>query len=132
MSERLFVYGTLRRGSRHPLAGQLAAKGKHVGEARYNGRLYRITHYPGAVPSSSPDDWVFGDLFDLRDLDLLTALDRYEGCGPDDPKPTQYLRLLQPVVLADGTTSDAWMYVYNRPVEGRERIKSGRFDEMDM
>lgn len=132
MTERLFVYGTLRRGSRHPLAGQLAAKGKHVGEARYNGRLYRITHYPGAVASSSPDDWVFGDLFDLRDVEFLTALDRYEGCGPDDPEPTQYLRLLQSVVLADGTTSEAWMYVYNRPIEGRERIKSGRFDELEI
>ena len=39
-------------------------------------RLYRITHYPGAVPSSQPDEWVFGDVFDLNDLDLLAALDR--------------------------------------------------------
>lgn len=131
MTERLFVYGTLRRGSRHPLAGQLALKGRHVSEARYNGRLYRITHYPGAVPSSTADEWVFGDVYELRDADLLAALDRYEGCGPDDPKPTQYLRQLQNVVLADGTASEAWMYVYNRPVEGREWIKSGRFDELE-
>ena len=132
MTERLFVYGTLRRGSRHPLAAQLAAKAKHAGEARYNGRLYRITHYPGAVPSSVPDEWVFGDIFDLNDLDLLAALDRYEGCGPDDPKPTQYLRLLQSVMLGNGEASEAWMYVYNRAVEGREWIKSGRFDEIEM
>lgn len=132
MTEHLFVYGTLRRGSRHPLAGQLAAKGRHVGEARYNGRLYRITHYPGAVPSRMADEWVFGDVYELRDSDLLAALDRYEGCGPDDPKPTQYLRLKQNVVLADGTASEAWMYVYNRTVEGREWIKSGQFDDVDL
>lgn len=132
MTGRLFVYGTLRRGSRHPLAGQLAAKATHLGQARYNGRLYRITHYPGAIPSGLPDEWVFGDLFELTDLDLLAALDRYEGCGPTDPQPTQYLRLLQNVVLANGSALDAWMYVYNRPVEGREWIKSGRFDEVEM
>lgn len=132
MTERLFVYGTLRRGSRHPLAGQLAAKAKHVGAARYNGRLYRITHYPGAVPSKVPDEWVFGDVFDLNDLDLLAALDRYEGCGPDDPKPTQYLRLLQNVIIGQGEASQAWIYVYNRTVEGREWIKSGRFDDIEM
>lgn len=132
MTERLFVYGTLRRGSRHPLAGQLAAKARHLGEARYNGRLYRITHYPGVVPSSTPDEWVFGDLFELTDPDLLVALDRYEGCGPTDPQPTQYVRQLQTVALPDGTTAETWMYVYNRPVETRERIKSGRFDELEL
>lgn len=132
MTERLFVYGTLRRGSRHPLAGQLLAKARHLGEARYNGRLYRITHYPGAVPSSLPDEWVFGDLFELTDLDLLAALDRYEGCGPTDPQPTQYVRQLQTVTLADGTTAETWMYVYTRAVEKRERIKSGRFDDTGM
>lgn len=132
MTERLFVYGTLRRGSRHPLAGQLLAKARHLGEARYNGRLYRIAHYPGAVPSSSPDEWVFGDLFELTDLDLLAALDRYEGCGPTDPQPTQYVRQLQTVTLADGTAAETWMYVYTRAVEKRERIKSGRFDDTGM
>lgn len=132
MTERLFVYGTLRRDSRHPMAGQLAAKAKHLGEARYNGRLFRITHYPGAVPSRMADDWVFGDVFELRDLELLAALDRYEGCGPGDPRPTQYLRLLQNVIIGNGAASEAWMYVYNWPIEGREWIKSGRFDELEL
>ncbi len=129
MTERLFVYGTLRRGSRHPLAGQLAAKASFLGEARFNGRLYRITHYPGAVASSQPDDWVQGDVYVLQDPTFLTALDRYEGCGPNDAKPTQYLRLLQNVTLSDGTSVDAWAYIYNWPVETLERIMSGRFDE---
>lgn len=130
MTERLFVYGTLRRGSRHPLAAQLAANAKHLGEARYNGRLFRITHYPGAVPSNFPGEWVFGDLFELHDPGLLTALDRYEGCGPDDPQPTPYLRLLQNVSLADGTAAETWVYVYNLPTDTRERINSGRFDDL--
>lgn len=131
MTERLFVYGTLRRGSRHPLAGKLAASASFVGEARYNGRLYRITHYPGVVPSTLPDEWVFGDVFELRDADILTALDRYEGCGPDDADPTQYVRRIQNMTLSDGAAVDAWTYVYNWPLENRQRIKSGRFDEVE-
>jgi len=129
MTERLFVYGTLRRGSRHPLAGQLADKASYLGEARFNARLYRITHYPGAVASSQPGDWVQGDVYVLQDPTFLTSLDRYEGCGPNDAKPTQYLRLLQSVTLSDGTAVDAWAYIYNWPVEKLERIMSGRFDE---
>jgi gamma-glutamylcyclotransferase (GGCT)/AIG2-like uncharacterized protein YtfP len=132
MTERLFVYGTLRRGSRHPLAEQLAAVASYLGEARYNGRLYRITHYPGAVASSLPGEWVFGDVFELRDPGILTALDSYEGCGPDDPVPTQYLRKLQQLTLAHGTSVEAWMYIYNWPIANRERIMTGRFEEADV
>lgn len=131
MTERLFVYGTLRRGSRHPWAAKLAASATCLGEARYNGRLYRITHYPGVVPSTQPDELVYGDVFELRDPEILAALDAYEGCSPDDAEPTQYLRKLQQMTLADGAVVEAWMYVYNWPLENRERIKSGRFDEVE-
>ena len=72
-----------------------------------------------------------GDVFELRDPEILTALDAYEGCGPDDAEPTQYLRKLQKMTLADGTSVEAWMYVYNWSLENRERIKSGRFDEVE-
>jgi gamma-glutamylcyclotransferase (GGCT)/AIG2-like uncharacterized protein YtfP len=127
MSERLFVYGTLMRSSQHPMARKLEAGATYLDGARYNGRLYRITHYPGVIASSASDEWVFGDVYTLRDPDLLTALDRYEGCGPDDAEPTQYLRLLQDVTLSSETTVKAWVYVYNLPVEKLEWIRSGRF-----
>lgn len=129
MSERLFVYGTLMRGSQHQMARELAARTTYLGGARYNGRLYRVTHYPGVIASTAADEWVFGDIYTMPDPDLLTALDRYEGCGPDDAEPTQYLRLLQDVTLSDGATVKAWVYVYNLPVETLEWISSGRFEE---
>lgn len=131
MTERLFVYGTLMRSSQHPMARKLESGATYLDSARYNGRLYRVTHYPGVIASSAPDEWVFGDVYMLRDPDLLTALDRYEGCGPDDAEPTQYLRLVQDVMLSGGTTVKAWVYVYNLPVEMLEWIRSGRFDMAD-
>lgn len=131
MTDRLFVYGTLMRSSHHALARALAEGATYDGPARFNGRLYRITHYPGVISSSAAAEWVFGDLYTLKDSDLLKDLDRYEGCGPDDPPPTQYLRQRHAVTLLSGPSVEAWIYIYNRPVERLERIVSGRFDEMD-
>lgn len=110
------------------MAQKLAARSDHEGAARYNGRLYQVTHYPGVVASDSPDDWVFGDVFALRDPDLLLTLDRYEGCGPDAADPPEYRRLKQSVTLANGSQVHAWVYVYNWPVDNLARIVSGRFN----
>ena len=49
MSELLFVYGTLMRGSRHPMARELEAHATYLDDASYRGRLYRISTYPGIV-----------------------------------------------------------------------------------
>lgn len=127
-AKHLFVYGTLMRSSQHPMARKLQAGAAYLGGARYNGRLYRVTHYPAVIASAAPGEWVFGDVYTLRDRDLLAELDRYEGCGPDDPEPTQYLRLVQTVTLDSGAQMEAWVYVYNLPVDELEWIRSGRFD----
>ena len=128
MTVHLFVYGTLMRRVRHPMAALLAAQAEFVGEARYRGRLYLVAHYPGVVPSVSADDVVFGDVYALRHPSrLLPRLDVYEGCAPSSPKPVRYLRKLQSVELDGGRTIDALVYLYNHPVTGLKRIRNGRF-----
>ncbi len=83
MTVHLFVYGTLMRRARHPMAAMLAANADFVGEGRYAGRLYRVAHYPGVVPSITAGDVVFGDVYALRHPSrLLRRLDVYEGSGP--------------------------------------------------
>ena len=49
--------------------------------------------------------------------------------GPGFPEPTEYVRRMLSVTLADGAASRAWTYVYNWPVAGLPRIASGRFLE---
>ena len=69
----------------------LAENAERVGRATCRGRLYRIAHYPGLVPSRDAKDVVVGDVFLLRDpVGVLKRLDKYEGCGPASPKPTEY------------------------------------------
>jgi gamma-glutamylcyclotransferase (GGCT)/AIG2-like uncharacterized protein YtfP len=125
----LFVYGTLMRGFDHPMAKLLSRSAEVVGDARCRGRLYLVKHYPGLVVSEDADDVVFGELVRLRRPEASFAtLDEYEGCGPGVASP-QYLRQLLPVTLDDGTVSEAWTYVYNRPVAKLKWIASGRFLE---
>lgn len=129
-SDRLFVYGTLMRGFDHPMARLLSGNADFLGEARCRGRLYLVKHYPGLVLTDDPADVVFGELFRLRAGDeLLGELDMYEACGDGFPPPTEYLRQMLPLALTDGTTTEAWTYVYNWPVTGLPLIPSGRFLE---
>jgi gamma-glutamylcyclotransferase (GGCT)/AIG2-like uncharacterized protein YtfP len=129
-SDRLFVYGTLMRGFDHPMAQLLSRSAEFIGEARCQGRLYQVKHYPGLVLSDAADDVVFGEVFRLRaPEELLREFDMYEACGENFPEPTQYVRQMLPVTLEDGAASEAWTYIYNWPVAHLTRIASGRFLE---
>ena len=130
ISDRLFVYGTLMRGFDHPMAKLLSRSADFVGEAQCRGRLYLIKHYPGLVLSDDAGDIVFGEVYRLRDRDaLLGEFDMYEACGAGFPEPTEYVRQMLNVTLADGSVSEAWTYIYNWPVTNLPRIASGRFLE---
>ena len=127
-SDLLFVYGTLMRGYDHPMAQLLSRSADFLGEARCRGRLYLVRHYPGLVLSDAPEDVVSGELYRLKQPgELLREFDMYEACGEGFAEPTEYVRQMLKVVLADGATCEAWTYVYNWPVENLSRIASGRF-----
>jgi gamma-glutamylcyclotransferase (GGCT)/AIG2-like uncharacterized protein YtfP len=128
-SDLLFVYGTLMRGYDHPMAKLLSRNADFIGEAQCRGRLYLVKHYPGLVLSDDPTETVFGEVYRLRVPDqLLREFDMYEACGEGFEEPTQYIRRMLPVGLADGV-ADAWTYVYNWPVAHLPLIASGRFLE---
>jgi gamma-glutamylcyclotransferase (GGCT)/AIG2-like uncharacterized protein YtfP len=127
-SDLLFVYGTLMRGYSHPMARLLSSNADFLGPASCRGRLYKVKHYPGLVLSEDESERVFGELYRLRAVDdLLRAFDMYEACGEGFPEPTQYVRQMLPVTLAEGTARDAWTYIYNWPLTGLAWIETGRF-----
>ena len=128
ISDRLFVYGTLMRGYVHPMAKLLSANADFLGEASCRGRLYRVKHYPGLVLSDDVGEIVHGELYRLRAVEaMLREFDMYEACGEGFPEPTQYVRQMLQVALADGSASEAWTYIYNWPVTNLTLIESGRF-----
>jgi gamma-glutamylcyclotransferase (GGCT)/AIG2-like uncharacterized protein YtfP len=124
MSEYLFVYGTLGRNVGHEMHAHLVRHAEYAGEGVFNGILYRVAHYPGAVASSNPNDVVHGELYPDA---LFAALDPYESCGPNDPKPTKYVRVATIIHRRGGEAVEAWVYLYNHDVTKLARIASGRF-----
>jgi gamma-glutamylcyclotransferase (GGCT)/AIG2-like uncharacterized protein YtfP len=129
-SDHLFVYGTLMRSFDHPMAQLLSRGADFIGEARCQGRLYLVKHYPGLVLSDDPAEIVFGELYRLRHpAELLREFDMYEACGAGFAAPTEYVRRMLQVTLNDQTASEAWTYIYNWPVIHLPRIASGKFVE---
>lgn len=124
MSNYLFVYGTLRRNSRHPMARRLAAIARHVGAAQIAGRLYHLGRFPGLNKPRSAADWVQGDVYELgaHPEATLAEMDAYENA--ESPPPTPYERQLAPVQLGDRELA-AWVYWYRGDVREEQFIASG-------
>ncbi len=113
---RLFVYGSLRPGSPHPMARWLARRSRLLGPAWLPGRLYALPGYPALVDASGAR--VRGELLALaRPLAVLAELDRYEAAGPAVPNP-EFRRVPRPVQAEGLGEVTAWVYLYARPVAG--------------
>ncbi len=124
----IFVYGTLRRNANSEMHQLLAKHAGFAGDASYQGKLYTIDYYPGAVPSDDPNDEIQGEVYLLHQADVvLPLLDQYEEFGPEFPEPNEYSRQKQTVLLQNGRTITAWVYVYNHPITGLELIKPANF-----
>ena len=128
MPDYLFVYGTLRRGANHPMHQLLMQNGRFIGMAHFQGKLYQVTHYPAVVASANPDEQVLGEVYQLLQPEqTLPQLDKYEECSADFPAPQEYRREMQQVVLENGDSLTAWVYLYNRDTRMLTPIPSGDF-----
>lgn len=120
---RLFVYGTLRSGAETPeaMAVLLRRAAARAGPARIRARLFDAGGFPAAVPAEGSE--VVGELLRLRrPARTLAVLDRYEGCGGEDPL---FRRATAAVRPEEGDRRTAWVYFWDRPVEGLRQIPSG-------
>ena len=127
MTTRLFVYGTLRKGSRNSMHHMLAPGATLVGRGRMRGRLFDLGEYPGFVPSDE-GAWVHGEVYTLRTgSDTLARLDDYEGCGSKDLPPREFERVRREAVMTGGARLQVWVYVYKGPVTGIREIASGDY-----
>lgn len=97
--------------SRRPLLGPMAAL---EAQGRVRGSLYDFGEYPGLVLDDA--GWVAGELYRIPDLAArLHALDRAEWYDPANGARSLYVRRRGPVRLDDGSSLDAWLYLYNDP-----------------
>jgi gamma-glutamylcyclotransferase (GGCT)/AIG2-like uncharacterized protein YtfP len=126
----LFVYGTLRQASPHPMAGFLGRNARLISSGRVAGRLYHLGRYPGLKEAVTKEEWVRGDVYELAEPEAnLAVLDRYEGCGSEDAPEGLYERRLAEVMLDGGETRTCWVYYYRGPVREEKRIHSGDYKD---
>lgn len=112
--ERVFVYGTLRRGGSNHFRMD---KAEFVALGKVRGRLYRIDWYPGLVLDEAAGD-VVGEVYETTP-GLLEKLDVYEGA--------EYRRVRVEVVCGGDSRSpfSAWIWEWLGPVDEARRITSG-------
>jgi len=126
----LFLYGTLRQVFNKPMYRFIEKHSTCLGEATVQGKLYNIITYPGVVQFAHNADRVVGEIYQLHDPDLVfEKLDPYEYCGPNDPKPHEYIRELTGAKLNSGDLIQTWIYWYNYKVNSDRYIKSGDYLE---
>ncbi|MEO7313035.1 MAG: gamma-glutamylcyclotransferase family protein [Chitinophagaceae bacterium] len=123
-SDYLFVYGTLRRGVEISINKEIGGDVEWVSKSEIKGALYDIGEYPGATKSPGNKSTIRGDIFRLNNAKkVLKTLDAYEGFYPDKLSTSEYLRKKESIEMDNGEILDVWVYWYNLPVEGKQRIR---------
>jgi gamma-glutamylcyclotransferase (GGCT)/AIG2-like uncharacterized protein YtfP len=124
---KLFVYGSLRKGFHHSAYQYISKHFTFVSDAKVKGRLYDLGDYPAAVPTSE-EFYIKGELYEIKSHGefewAIEQLDDYEGLNPEEGEKQAYVRQLTDVFYNDHSTR-AWIYWYNDDVTGRPIIPSG-------
>jgi gamma-glutamylcyclotransferase (GGCT)/AIG2-like uncharacterized protein YtfP len=108
--DRVFVYGTLRRGASQ---GFRMDQARWIGSGHVRGILYRIDWYPGLVREATGGA-VVGDVYEVDD-ERMRDLDAYEG--------EEYRRVQ---VSVEGDASGvAWIWEWLGDVNEQQIIASG-------
>ena len=120
MTDHLFVYGTLRAESGHPMARRLRVGAKLLGRGSAPGCLYDFGDHPGAVFALDAKYRVKGDVFRLGpNSRVLTDLDKYEGATGDEDANEAFRRIVIEVTLDSGETVEAWTYALKEAPRAR-------------
>lgn len=129
-STHLFAYGTLLTGTRNPGVNRLVARSlRALSRGCIRARLHDLGGYPGAVPSTHPQDRVYGYVFVLRDPETaLAVLDWFEGYDRGRPATSHFVRRCAEVTLCPhGPPLGAWVYFYASEPGPAPPIRSGDY-----
>jgi gamma-glutamylcyclotransferase (GGCT)/AIG2-like uncharacterized protein YtfP len=125
----LFLYGSLLTGtSDRRLNKKVRRLLRHAQPAVIQARLYNLGRYPGVVASTSAADRVYGWIITQKSHRFIRQLDHYEDYYANDHNKSEFIRvLMQAKQLPSQRPIDCWVYVYNRHISGKQRIKSGDY-----
>lgn len=106
-----FIYGTLLPGqpNAYMWGERIVTQDKAI---LTPGRLYDLGDYPILVDMA--DGLVHGLVVTVRAAEydtMLAELDMLEGCIPDRPDESEYMRVMRKVQLENGPAVAAWVYI---------------------
>lgn len=128
MSEHLFLYGTLLPTEAPKEIASVVKRLRRLGLAQVRGRLYDFGEFPGAVLDPLSRTMIHGELVVLPpDARILDALDQYEEFDPSDPKRSLFIRKKAKVRMANGSSREGWVYVYNRHPGKAKLVRGGDY-----
>ncbi|SEI85295.1 Uncharacterized conserved protein YtfP, gamma-glutamylcyclotransferase (GGCT)/AIG2-like family [Dyadobacter sp. SG02] len=122
----LFTYGTLMQGFDNPYARKLRLFSNYIGKGYFNGKLFRVEWYPGALHEPDAPTRVHGEIYQLNSFEILKELDEYEDVLEDETA-SLYVRKVVPARDDQGIVRDCWVYLYNQPVWDLPLIEDGCF-----
>ena len=128
MTDLVFFYGTLMSAFKRQGRARIDLALSPAGHGWIQGALFDLGIYPAAIPAL--DGRVRGEVHRMLESDaVLQALDEIEGYHPGQPDASLYVRRETPMTFDDGRIADAWVYFYNAPLGGAQRIDSGDYLE---
>jgi gamma-glutamylcyclotransferase (GGCT)/AIG2-like uncharacterized protein YtfP len=128
VTDLVFFYGTLMSAFKRQGRARIDLALTPAGHGWIQGALFDLGIYPAAIPAL--DGRVRGEVHRMLESDaVLQALDEIEGYHPGQPDASLYVRRETPMTFDDGRIADAWVYFYNAPLGGAQRIDSGDYLE---
>ena len=123
----LFVfYGLLKLGAAgQPADLPLAISGTFGTPCRFRGLMVDLGGFPGVVAG---DSLCHGIRWKLEDVSIVGPMDDFEDVT-DDPATSLYIRTRIPLCDDTGTETgeQAWIYWYNKSVEGYASVSDGNW-----
>ena len=128
MNQHLFLYGTLLPSEAPKEIASIVKRFRRLGSAHVRGRLYDFGEFPGAVLDPSSRTIIHGELVVLpSDGRILQELDRYEEFDASDPKRSLFVRKKAKIQMANGSSREGWIYVYNKPPRKAKLVRGGDY-----
>jgi len=121
------------QGFDNPYARKLRLSSSYIGKGYFNGKLFRVEWYPGALYEPDAPTRVQGEIYQLNSLEVLKELDEYEDVWEDEAA-SLYVRKVVPIRCgqegAKGSQEvvmDCWVYLYNQSISDLPLIEDGYF-----
>lgn len=122
----IFVYGLLKSTHKNDASHFVAQQCEFISKGFFQGFLFDLGHYPGAVQDLSSPLKVHGEVYKVlgNSAELFMYLDDFEGVGEAFPIPNEYRREELLVETSAGEILSQ-TYVYNKDWESFRIIEAG-------